>query len=194
MSASSLEHERRFYIEHGFQDFIGKPYPFQDVYRALVEHAGVRLRPAAPAAGRRRATRPRRRRAGGLRAGACASSCARWPRRAASGQLAAVGRLMEAIAPEAIGGARWRAFDDAAQAYDFQLLEERVSALLAQLDAARAPLRLTARPQRRRARRARIARICVQMPPTRRSHTCDYTRDSAGCSPGASRTSGGVRW
>ena len=37
--------------------------------------------------------------------------------------------------PEAIGGERWRAFDDAAQAYDFQLLEQRVRELLAQLDA-----------------------------------------------------------
>jgi hypothetical protein len=42
---------------------------------------------------------------------------------------------MEAIPPEAIGDERWRAFDDAAQAYDFQLLEERVNALVAQLDA-----------------------------------------------------------
>jgi len=41
---------------------------------------------------------------------------------------------MEAIAPEAIGRARWQSFDDAAQAYDFQLLEERVGALLAQLE------------------------------------------------------------
>jgi hypothetical protein len=55
---------------------------------------------------------------------------------ASSGQLGAVGRLMEAITPEAIGGERWRAFDDAAQAYDFQLLEERVNALIAQMDVA----------------------------------------------------------
>jgi len=43
---------------------------------------------------------------------------------------------MEGIAPEAIGAERWRAFDEAAQAYDFQLLEQRVAALLAQMDAA----------------------------------------------------------
>jgi len=41
---------------------------------------------------------------------------------------------MEAITPDAIGRARWQSFDEAAQAYDFQLLEERVEALLAQLD------------------------------------------------------------
>ena len=134
VSASSLEHERRFYIEAGFQDFIGKPYPFHEVYRALVDHAGVRLRPAAPAheaddaaaaplaAGLAPGVRDQ------LRALAAAAS---------RGELAAVARQMEAIAPEAIGRARWQSFDDAAQSYDFQLLEERVQALLAQLDADR---------------------------------------------------------
>ena len=133
VSASSLEHERRFYIEHGFQDFIGKPYPFQEVYRALVEHAGVRLRPAEPLAEAMEsaAAPPAGSFQPGVRAQLRALAAA-----ASSGQLAAVAKLMEAIAPEAIGGARWQAFDDAAQSYDFQLLEERVQTLLAQLDAA----------------------------------------------------------
>ncbi|MEO5688923.1 MAG: ATP-binding protein [Burkholderiaceae bacterium] len=134
VSASSLEHERRFYIENGFQDFIGKPYPFQDVYRALVDYAGVRLRPVdAPvetsataldallATGFAPGVRDQ------LRALAAAAS---------SGQLGPVAKLMEAIAPEAIGAERWRAFDDAAQAYDFQLLEDRVTALIVRMDAA----------------------------------------------------------
>jgi CheY-like chemotaxis protein len=136
VSASSLEHERRFYIQHGFQDFIGKPYPFQDVYRALVEHAGVTLRPAEPPAEATESAAPPL--AGsfqpGVRAQLRALAVA-----ASSGQLAAVAKLMEAIAPEAIGIARWQAFDDAAQSYDFQLLEERVQTLLAQLEAAEQP-------------------------------------------------------
>jgi hypothetical protein len=45
---------------------------------------------------------------------------------------------MEQLKPEAIGRARWQSFDEAAQAYDFQLLEERVLALMARLDADRA--------------------------------------------------------
>jgi CheY-like chemotaxis protein len=134
VSASSLEHERRFYIEAGFQDFIGKPYPFHEVYRALVDHAGVRLHPAgspgeagagtgAPLADR---LSPRLR--DPLRALAAA---------AASGQVGAVARMMEMITPETIGRARWQSFDEAAQSYDFQLLEERAEALLAQLEADR---------------------------------------------------------
>ena len=134
VSASSLEHERRFYIEAGFQDFIGKPYPFHEVYRALVDHAGVKLRPAGPvdAADAGGATPPAEGVAPGVREQLRALVSA-----ASSGQLAAVSRLMEQITPEAIGRARWQSFDEAAQSYDFQLLEERVEALLAQLDADR---------------------------------------------------------
>ena len=133
VSASSLEHERRFYIENGFQDFIGKPYPFQAVYRALVDFAGVTLHPAEPPAQETAdAELPL---AAGLGSGV-RGRLVELAAAASSGQLGAVGRLMEAITPEAIGGERWRAFDDAAQAYDFQLLEERVNALIAQLDMA----------------------------------------------------------
>ena len=132
VSASSLEHERRFYIDNGFQDFIGKPYPFQEVYRALVAYAGVRLHPVAVDAPEVAHEAPL---ADGLSAGvrdklrALASA-------ASSGQLGAVAKLMEAMTPESIGAERWRAFDDAAQAYDFQLLEQRVATLLAQGDVA----------------------------------------------------------
>jgi signal transduction histidine kinase/ActR/RegA family two-component response regulator len=45
VSASSLEHERRFYISQGFQDFVSKPYDFEAIYAALAEHAKVRLMP-----------------------------------------------------------------------------------------------------------------------------------------------------
>jgi PAS domain S-box-containing protein len=132
VSASSLEHERRFYIENGFQDFIGKPYPFQDVYRALVDYAGVTLRPVdAPVQADAGAALPVERLDAGVREQLRALAGA-----AASGQLAAVGRLMQAIGPASIGAERWRGFEDAAQAYDFQLLEQRVDALLAQMDAA----------------------------------------------------------
>jgi len=135
VSASSLEHERRFYIENGFQDFIGKPYPFQDVYRALVDYAGVTLRPVEARAEQAAAAMPL---AAGLAAGV-RDRLVELAVAAASGQLGMVGKLMEAISPEAIGGERWRAFDAAAQAYDFQLLEQRVNALIAQMDVAAAP-------------------------------------------------------
>ena len=43
VSASSLEHERRYYVEHGFQDFVGKPYHFGSIHEMLALHAGARL-------------------------------------------------------------------------------------------------------------------------------------------------------
>jgi CheY-like chemotaxis protein len=46
VSASSLEHETRFYISQGFQDFVSKPYDFESIYAALAEHAGCGSMPA----------------------------------------------------------------------------------------------------------------------------------------------------
>ncbi len=43
VSASSLEHERRYYVEHGFQDFVGKPYDFGSIHEMLALHAGASL-------------------------------------------------------------------------------------------------------------------------------------------------------
>jgi CheY-like chemotaxis protein len=41
VSASSLEHERTFYLGEGFHEFIGKPYQFRDIYAALQKFAKV---------------------------------------------------------------------------------------------------------------------------------------------------------
>ena len=48
VSASSLEHERRHYIEQGFSDFVGKPYAFEEIHRMLAQHAGARFIAASP--------------------------------------------------------------------------------------------------------------------------------------------------
>jgi CheY-like chemotaxis protein len=41
VSASSLEHERTFYLGEGFHEFIGKPYQFRDIYAALKKFTQV---------------------------------------------------------------------------------------------------------------------------------------------------------
>lgn len=43
VSASSLEHERTFYLAEGFHEFIGKPYEFSDIYRTLENLTGVQF-------------------------------------------------------------------------------------------------------------------------------------------------------
>ncbi|RYY03915.1 MAG: response regulator [Gammaproteobacteria bacterium] len=41
VSASSLEHERTFYLGEGFHEFISKPYQFRDIYSALKKFTRV---------------------------------------------------------------------------------------------------------------------------------------------------------
>ncbi|WP_374568248.1 ATP-binding protein [Ideonella sp.] len=134
VTASSLEHERRFYIEIGFQDFVPKPYPFRDIYRMLAQHAKVRFieEPAPPAApGPAPAAEPApdtpvpldteaRQRLAELQAAA------------AGGDLAQVKRLLAGLAPGLLGPARRRAWEDAAKRYDFQGLEDAVREFVAQ--------------------------------------------------------------
>jgi PAS domain S-box-containing protein len=43
VSASSLEHERNFYLGEGFHEFIGKPYQFRDIYSALQRFTSVQF-------------------------------------------------------------------------------------------------------------------------------------------------------
>lgn len=56
VSASSLEHERTFYLGQGFHEFIGKPYQFRDIASALVKfvpgkfHEQKSVTPEAPLA------------------------------------------------------------------------------------------------------------------------------------------------
>ncbi len=158
VSASSLEHERRFYIERGFQDFIGKPYPFHEIYRMLVQYAGVRLHQEGDVAGMAGGVGAG---AGGgahgasgasLGAGAHAGAADAGPpppvpfgsvthRRladlavaAAHGEVGPVKRLLGELPPDTIGAARWRRFDEAAAAYDFQALEAHVLQVLGEVE------------------------------------------------------------
>ncbi len=43
VSASSLEHERTYYLAQGFQEFIGKPYAFDDIFKALRRFTAARF-------------------------------------------------------------------------------------------------------------------------------------------------------
>lgn len=43
VSASSLEHERDYYLAKGFQHFVGKPYSFDEIYQCLIEFAQAEI-------------------------------------------------------------------------------------------------------------------------------------------------------
>jgi signal transduction histidine kinase/ActR/RegA family two-component response regulator len=133
VTASSLEHERRFYIDIGFQDFVGKPYPFRDIHRMLAEHAGVQFREESPS----RPSAP----GAGEPAIALATDTEAWTHlralqsAAAQGEPGGVKRALAALDEQAIGPARRRAWEESARLYDFQGLAEAVRKFMEQASA-----------------------------------------------------------
>ena len=43
MSASSLEHEKRFYLEHGFSDFVAKPVDYTILVTSIARNMNIKL-------------------------------------------------------------------------------------------------------------------------------------------------------
>ncbi len=129
VSASSLQHERRYYLEHGFQDFVGKPYDFGAIHEMLALHAGARLvpapaEPAADAVPVRPATAPA---ATGVQAGVRAQ-LVRLADSAAAGSMTQVRdqlAVLAAGAPALPDGLLAQLEGDLRQ-YDFATLEARL--------------------------------------------------------------------
>jgi CheY-like chemotaxis protein len=127
VSASSLEHQRRDFIAQGFDDFVGKPYAFDDIYDMLEQHAGVRLvresapkdADAAPAAlGEPPGTGPHdRHRRARLEAILAASS---------RGSPAAVRQALAALEPGDVAAPQRQQLEADLKRYDFDGLEARV--------------------------------------------------------------------
>ena len=132
VTASSLEHERRFYLDIGFQDYVAKPYPFRDIHRMLVEHAGVRFRKEAAA----------EREAAAVEEASPPLPPEAWPHlralqaAAAEGEPGGVRRALAALTEQAVGAARRRTWEEAARRYDFQGLEEAVRTFMEQASGA----------------------------------------------------------
>ena len=135
VSASSLEHQRRYYVEHGFQDFVGKPYDFSAIHEMLVLHAGARLVDAAdleappPAA-----DSPAPPVAGAVRDDLVQDQLARLADAASDGSMTQVRELLAALAeaaPSLPQGLLAHCEADLRQ-YDFAALESRVRGELAE--------------------------------------------------------------
>lgn len=128
VTASSLEHERRFYIENGFQDFVSKPYPFRDIYLMLSRHGGARFMADAP-----RGTSPIRDDVPDAQAiMAAREHLTELHAAATEGDTARVKQLLGALAPAALGRARLRGWEELARRYDFPALEAAVLDILRQ--------------------------------------------------------------
>ena len=129
VSASSLEHERSFYLKQGFQEFIGKPYAFDDVFSALRRFAGasfvgeiaeVVAAPAAVASDQPEPDisplRPQLENLCGL---------------AASGDMSGCKKLVQGLTPEQLGQRRHQQLQLALQQYDLVRMEEQIKQWLA---------------------------------------------------------------
>jgi signal transduction histidine kinase/ActR/RegA family two-component response regulator len=146
VSASSLEHQRRDYIEQGFDDFVSKPYAFGEIYAMLAQHAGVRLHPvddepdAGGWSGLVRTSAAAEGPGTGARAAAGAPQAdAAWRERlevlraaAADGALNAVRRGLQALEPGDLSAEQRRLIDVDLRQYDFDALAARLSAWLAE--------------------------------------------------------------
>ena len=137
VSASSLEHERRHYIDLGFSDFVGKPYAFEDIHQMLALHAGARFVPVsvpapdspAPAA----ASTPMPARIGP----ASAALLAELAEAADQGALKRVRQTLTGLAeradtPDALPADALAALQAAAADYDFDRLVQHSRALQAE--------------------------------------------------------------
>ena len=146
VSASSLEHERRYYVTHGFQDFVGKPYAFAAIHEMLALHAGAQLVPApaddaaappAPASAAQVVDRPRRdatAAAGAVRRSDMRAQLAALANAAASGSMTQVrDRLatLSAVPARALPDGLLALIEGDLRQYDFTTLEGRVRESLA---------------------------------------------------------------
>jgi CheY-like chemotaxis protein len=138
VSASSLEHERRHYIDLGFSDFVGKPYAFEEILRMLALHAGARFEPidhaaTAPATDPPTTDAAPKPRIGPACAALLATLCeaadqgALKPIRQALAQLSAQAGTPDALPPDTLD-----ALHAAAADYDFDRLQQQARALSAE--------------------------------------------------------------
>ena len=121
VSASSLEHERRFYVQQGFHDFVGKPYEFAEIRQMLARHARVRWRYEAAAAG----ASPAAADLAGHWAPTTVADLTELAELARSGDMQAVRASMNKLSADVLGSTAWRRLDAAARQYDFAALAEQ---------------------------------------------------------------------
>ena len=140
VSASSLEHQRRYYVEHGFQDFVGKPYDFGAIHDMLALHAGARFvdasepEPPAPDPAQQAIDRVQRdalSAAGVAQQAAQRALLVRLADAASAGSMTQVRELLAGAATALPDGLHAHLESDLRQ-YDFTTLEARVRDVLAQ--------------------------------------------------------------
>ncbi len=129
VSASSLEHERSYYLAQGFQEFIGKPYAFDDIVKALRQFTAARFTDDAEVklAGE---NHPALSLLQQPDLAAQKNLLAELNKAAASGDMAKCKKIMAEFSAENIGAQRHQQLSTALRQYDLERVETLINAWL----------------------------------------------------------------
>ncbi|WP_049631214.1 ATP-binding protein [Cellvibrio sp. pealriver] len=120
VSASSLEHERAYYLTQGFQEFIGKPYAFDDVFAALKHYVHVHFDTDA------NVSETEQEDAGPVDLSLLAGRLQELAEFAASGEMSASKKIITAFTAEQLGKQRHQQLINAMRQYDLEKIEQLV--------------------------------------------------------------------
>jgi len=125
VSASSLEHERTYYLAQGFHDFIGKPYGFEEIFSALQQHSGARFEAPEPAP-----SQPLVYQDDPINFNLAGQSLQQIRQAAASGDMSLSKKLASQLSADLIGQQRHQLLLAAIRQYDLERVESLVNGWL----------------------------------------------------------------
>jgi CheY-like chemotaxis protein len=121
VSASSLDHERTYYLTQGFQDFIGKPYSFDDIFSALIRHTKAQFETQSSVDISTREQQPET-----VDITPVLPALKQIQAAAASGDMSNCKKMVADLAPELVGNSRYLELLGAIKHYDLERAEELV--------------------------------------------------------------------
>lgn len=119
VSASSLEHERTYYLAQGFQEFIGKPYNFDEIFSALIHHTNAQFETQRHPDDSENAIQE-----SAIDITVIAPVLQQIQTAAASGDMANCKKMVAELAPELLGKERYQQLLTAVKQYDLERVEE----------------------------------------------------------------------
>jgi CheY-like chemotaxis protein len=122
VSASSLEHERTYYLAHGFHEFIGKPYAFESVFAALKNYLNLNFDVREPKADAGQFTGTHNE--APIDITPSATTLKQLAECAASGDMSASKKIVATLTPEQLGKLRHEQLLNAIRQYDLEKVEK----------------------------------------------------------------------
>ncbi len=137
VSASSLEHERNFYLAEGFHEFIGKPYQFSDIYNTLQKLTNVKFANTEQSEQPAELTEIERTAwSNPTELNELHMQLIQLKASLSSGDMSSSKKLFNLQTPQAIGRNSYQRIHNAIKQYDLVLAERFLDELLTEIDAA----------------------------------------------------------